>query len=74
MTQIRWENKHRYYAARVYQDLLGDWVVASSWGGLGNNLGNGKQQVVPSYHDAVGTLVQINKQRHARHYGIVASR
>lgn len=74
MTEIRWETKRRYYAARVYRDLLGDWIVESSWGGLQNKLGNSQQQVVPSYPAAVGAMVQIHKQRRARHYGIVASR
>ena len=74
MTQIRWETQHRYYAVRIYQDLFGDWIIESAWGGLHNNLGNWKRHMLPSYQEAINTLLRINKQRHARHYGIVASR
>ncbi|MEO6351924.1 MAG: hypothetical protein ABIO19_03765 [Burkholderiaceae bacterium] len=74
MTEIRWETKRRYYAAKVYRDLFGDWIVESAWGGLHNKLGNRRQQVLQSYREAVGVLLEINRQRHARHYGIVASR
>lgn len=74
MTEIRWETTSRYYVVRLYQDLFGDWIVESVWGGLHNKLGNRQQQVLASYQDALALLLQINRQRHARHYGIVASR
>lgn len=74
MEQIRWETERRYYAAKLYQDLLGDWVVERAWGGLHNNIGNGAQEIVPAYSDAVAAMARIHKERRARRYGIVASR
>lgn len=74
MQAIRWETPSRYYAARVYQDLLGYWIVESSWGGLGNNLGSSKQEVVPSYTDAVQVMLNIHRRRKSRRYGIVSSK
>lgn len=68
MEQIRWETERRYYAAELYQDSLGDWVVERTWGGLHDNLGNGAQVVVPEYSDAVAAMVRIHKERR---YGIV---
>lgn len=73
MHTIRWETNQRYYVARVSQDLLGDWVIESSWGGLHNNLGNRKQQIAASYRDAIDALVKIHAKRRSRKYGIVAS-
>lgn len=37
MTEIRWETTSRYYVVRLYQDLFGDWIVESVWGGLHND-------------------------------------
>ncbi len=73
MREIRWESNRRYYAARVTQDLLGSWIVERAWGGLFNKKGNHAQVVVPSFHDAVQTMLEINRERQARRYAIVKS-
>jgi hypothetical protein len=39
MNHARWESPIRYYAARVYQDIFGDWVLSCARGGRRNNLG-----------------------------------
>jgi hypothetical protein len=69
--QLRWETDSRYYVARAYQDLLGDWIVEKAWGGLTNKLGNGKQEIVSSFDAAVSALTRIRKERSARHYWLV---
>lgn len=72
MTQLRWETDSRYYAARIYPDLLGDWVVERAWGGLKNNLGNVMQEVVPNYSAAMGKLTTLLAERNARNYVLVS--
>jgi len=74
MKQLRWETKKRYYCARVYQDLLEFWVVEKVWGGRQNNLGNGDQEVLPTYNEAIQVMARIHKERLARKYGLVESR
>lgn len=69
--QLRWETDSRYYVARAYQDLLGDWIVEKAWGGLTNKLGNSKQEIVTSLDAAVSAMTQIRKERSARHYSLV---
>ena len=44
------------------------------WGGRHNNLGHGNQEVLPTYGDAIGRMVQIHVERRARHYALVESR
>jgi hypothetical protein len=74
MHQMRWESDRRYYAARVYPDMLGDWVVERAWGGLFNKKGNSQQEVVPSYKAAIAKMLAIHMERRARKYRIVMSR
>lgn len=74
MREMRWESARRYYAARVTQDLLGDWVIERAWGGLFNDKGNATQEVAGSFNEAVQVLVRINRERRLRRYGIVWSR
>ncbi len=69
--QLRWETDSRYYVARAYQDLLGDWIVEKAWGGLTNKLGNSKQEIVTSFDAAVSAMMHIRKERSARHYSLV---
>jgi len=35
----RWESPHRYYVAKVHEDIFGDWVISVARGGRRNNLG-----------------------------------
>lgn len=69
--QLRWETDSRYYVARAYQDLLGDWIVEKAWGGLTNQLGHGKQESVTSLDAAVAALTRVHKERSARHYRLI---
>ena len=71
LRQVRWETASRYYVARAYEDLLGDWIVEKAWGGLTNNLGNGQQEIVSTYEDAVTLMSKIHRERSKRHYGVV---
>lgn len=69
--QVRWETANRYYVARAYEDLLGDWIVEKAWGGLTNNLGNGQQEIVTTMAAAEKALARIHNERKARHYRVM---
>lgn len=71
MQQLRWETSSRYYVARAYQDLLGDWIVEKAWGGLHNHLGNGQQEIVSTYEAALQVIGCIHRERKARRYHLV---
>lgn len=60
-----WQSNNRYYVINAHKDLLGDWVVVRTWGGLFNNRGNRKVSVTYSEADTVALVKQIaNKRKH----------
>ena len=67
---MRWVNeaKARYYQAELVQDLFGDWVVITAWGGLGSRRGRQRNLFVPSYEAGVQQLAAIDKRRRQRGY------
>lgn len=67
----RWETASRYYCVRVYRDLLGDLVVAKSWGGRRNNLGGCKVEPVADYAGAREAVQALSKRRARRRYRAV---
>lgn len=70
---MRWETARRYYAAAMYQDLLGDWVVTRVWGGKFNRLGGTETTPVKDQFAALETLMQVAGEREKRHYRLVGS-
>ena len=70
--RIRWESATRYYEVFLQQDLLGDWVLSTSRGGLRNRLGALRHLALPSKDAAVGELVTLHKQRLKRGYQLVS--
>lgn len=73
-TIVRWESDKRYYAARLQTDLFGDFLVARVWGGLGNNIGNGDQQLVADQAEGERLLESINRVRVKHKYRMVERR
>ena len=69
----RWEHtaKRRYYEVRVCQDLLGETVVMSHWGGIGSARGGGHERVVEPA-SLMGALAAIHRRRCQRGYRLVA--
>lgn len=61
-------HKRRYYAVRVYCDLLGDWVLIREWGSLDSNRGGSKTELLESESEAVAKLAEIGKRRLANGY------
>lgn len=71
---LRWESPQRYYAARVQQDLLGDWILSCAWGGLHNQNGNTASLPLPS-REAANAAVDVVHERRTRHkYQLVSDR
>jgi hypothetical protein len=71
-TSLLWINqeKRRYYRVRVYQDLLGDWVLSRSWGALDSSKGGCRVEVIePQRFDDL--LAEIEKRRRQRDYVLV---
>lgn len=66
----RWTNpeKARYYQVDLVRDLLGDWTVIQSWGGVGSKRGRVRIVWVPSHDAGVERMAAIGKQRGKRGY------
>jgi hypothetical protein len=71
MALLRWETDKRYYAATMYQDLLGDTILARCWGGQLNNLGRMVTTPVQSTAAGKSALHAIAKERQRRRYRLV---
>jgi hypothetical protein len=71
---LRWESPQRYYAARVRQDLLGDWMISCAWGALNNENGNTQSLPLPTF-EAANAAVNIVYERRIKHkYNLVSDR
>ncbi len=64
----RWHKQQRYYEAYVTQDLLGDWVVISSWGQLDGAGACLRKKIVDSEEKAMDALHQIYRLRKKNGY------
>jgi len=71
-TSLLWihQEKRRYYRVRLYQDLLGDWVLSRSWGALDSAKGGSRVEVIEAqrFDDL---LAEIGKRRRVRGYVLV---
>lgn len=67
---VRWENaaSHRYYEARLLENLCEEWEVFCVWGGLGSRLGGSRVVPVSSYDAALALLATIQAKRQQRRY------
>ena len=70
--RVRWESPNRYYGAVLQTDLLGDWVLSTTWGGLRNRLGALKHTALPSKEAGVKEIEILHKLRLRRGYRLVA--
>lgn len=68
MDVARWESPTRYYAARVYQDIFGGWVLTCARGGRRNNLGALTTKPVATAEVGRLAIVAIDKIRKRRGY------
>jgi predicted DNA-binding WGR domain protein len=65
-----WENPHnqRYYRVAVEQDIFGQWVIISTWGGKIRASGRSKGRVLANREEGLRLLEQATAQRKSRHY------
>jgi hypothetical protein len=72
MDHARWESPTRYYAARLYQDIFGIWVLSCARGGRRNNLGALTTKPVGTVEAGRLAIEAIDKVRKRRGYARVA--
>lgn len=69
---LRWKKGDEYFIVRMYQDLIGDWVVSQSWGYAGNrSYPRYRKTVLPSYDDARAVVREIRKQKKAKGFRLM---
>ncbi|MCV6610083.1 MAG: hypothetical protein OIF55_04850 [Amphritea sp.] len=59
---IRWRKQQDYFIVRLYQDLMGDWVLTESWGNTVRDSGAFNHTVFHCYHEARSRLRDISKR------------
>ena len=66
----RWTNPHkqRFYRVDLFRDLLGDWILAQSWGSTHSRLGGQRMMRVPSFEGGLDRLQLIDRRRLQRGY------
>ncbi|MGH1462704.1 MAG: hypothetical protein ACRBB6_11760 [Neptuniibacter sp.] len=61
---LRWKKDDEYFIVRMYQDLIGDWVVSQSWGSSRHRTYPAYRKTVLGSYDEARTMVRaIRKQR-----------
>lgn len=69
---IRWQKQQAYHIVRMYQDLVGDWIVTQSWGNTTDNKNECNQIVATSYQDARLMVREIRVQLKTEGFRLVA--
>jgi len=69
---IRWQKQQEYYIVRMYQDLVGDWIVTQSWGNSTDDKNECNQTVAKSYQDARFIVRDIRKQLKSEGFRLIA--
>ena len=69
---IRWQKQQEYYIVRMYQDLVGDWIVTQSWGNSTDDKNECNQTVAKSYQDARFIVREIRKQLKSEGFRLIA--
>jgi len=61
---VRWHKDQNYFIVRLYQDLVGDWVITQCWGHTGcEDEGAVSHTVADSYEQACLMLDEITHQQ-----------
>jgi hypothetical protein len=63
---VRWRKEQEYYIVRLYQDLIGDWIVTQCWGDAACTKSTVTHTVTRSYQDARTLLKQLNREHKQR--------
>lgn len=60
---IHWRKNTDYLVVRLYQDLVGDWIISEQRGRYLSSVNQvSTQRVYPTYKEARSTLLLLNKQ------------
>lgn len=59
---IRWRKQQDYFIVRLYQDLMGDWVLTESWGNTARDSGSVNHTVFDCYHEARSRLRDVSRR------------
>ncbi len=60
---VRWQKEQEYFIVRLYQDLVGDWILSQSWGDRAANEATVTHTVLHSYTEARRLLSSIARQK-----------
>jgi len=61
---VRWHKDQNYFIVRLYQDLVGDWVITQCWGHSScEDEGFVSHTVADSYEQACLLLEEIKRQQ-----------
>lgn len=71
MQRLQFDSPTKWYTAKLYQDLFGDWILTMSWGNKLTKLGNSKIKVLATMEDGLSELSKITKTRLNRAYTLV---
>ncbi len=71
---VQRESDHRFYAVKVYTDLLGDVVVLHTWRSLTSRRGGTRLPTISGLEEAERLVEAAAKQHHARCYRLVEDR
>lgn len=63
---VRWRKEQEYYIVRLYQDLIGDWIVTQCWGDSTCNDSTVTHTVARSYQAGRNLLKEINREQKQR--------
>ncbi len=58
----RWKKNQEFYIVRMYQDLIGDWIVTQSWGNAALDISSCRYTVASSYDEARKLVRKLSKQ------------
>lgn len=74
MQKLQFDAATKWYTAKLYQDLFGDWILAMSWGSKITKLGNSKVKVLESLEQGLKELQKITKVRLRHAYCLIHSK
>ncbi|MGB0466587.1 MAG: hypothetical protein ACPGF7_03520 [Pontibacterium sp.] len=63
---VRWRKEQEYYVVRLYQDLVGDWIVTRCWGNCAQKINSVSHTVTRSHQEGRLLLRQINREQKLR--------
>lgn len=71
---VRWRKNQEYLVIRLYQDLVGDWVVSQSRGTvLSCSRQECERTILPSYQEARSMVLSLSREQRKQGFKKTAS-